>query len=681
MNENCDNNEPRNRTKYTYDANSNLQTKTDARSIQVNFGSYDGLNRSPGKTFSNGDPAVTFTYDATGSGNYGVGHRTGMSDGSGSTTWTYEKMGRVSSESRTISGINKTVSTTYTPDGTPWKITYPSPSNSVVEYKYNNAGQILSITDNTHTIPYASSASYAPPGGLASAIFGSAGISGSNTYNSRLQPLAITATGPHGTIINLSFNYHLGASDNGNLFAITNSKDTTRNQAFTYDTLNRVLQATSGTTWGTAFVYDPWGNLYQTNTVPGTGTNPMSLSQAVNTNNRFTLGGFGYDSAGNVTSDGINTSGCSSGGYAWNAEEMASCTAGVTYTYNGDDARVKKSGGTMYWGGEQGDALAESDLSGNLTSEYIFMGAKRLARRDISSGNVYYFFSDHLGSSNVVTDASGSIQDESDFYPFGGERPITNLLPNHYKLTGKERDTESFNDYFGARFYRSTVGRFMSPDWSTVPVPIPFADITSPQSLNLYAYVWNNPLSRFDSDGHVVVDKGVNYVYYRVTGATAKEALASANQHFDGKYSGMTTPHFEVNFKPTMSVTASGENTKVTLTAPSDDKVTTTLSQTIQLPEWKSSDPAEQAAFDKSTAHLKEHEETHAADNLSVAEALDKSIPGTSASATSKNPQNAANAASTKLNTKVGDKLNAAVADSVEKARVLDDNTEHGTKP
>jgi predicted secreted Zn-dependent protease len=128
-------------------------------------------------------------------------------------------------------------------------------------------------------------------------------------------------------------------------------------------------------------------------------------------------------------------------------------------------------------------------------------------------------------------------------------------------------------------------------------------------------------------------------------------------------------------------MTDSGDNTRVTLTAPSDDKVTTTLSQTIQLPQWKSSDPAEQAAFDKSTAQLKTHEETHAADNRTVAETLDKSIPGTSASATSKNPQNAVNAASTKLNTKLGDKVNAAVADAKQKAKVLDDKTDHGRNP
>jgi RHS repeat-associated protein len=70
----------------------------------------------------------------------------------------------------------------------------------------------------------------------------------------------------------------------------------------------------------------------------------------------------------------------------------------------------------------------------------------------------------------------------------------------HY--TGKERDTESGNDYFGARYYASSMGRFMSPDWAVKITPVPYAKLGDPQSLNLYAYVGNNPLGRVDVDGH-----------------------------------------------------------------------------------------------------------------------------------------------------------------------------------
>jgi RHS repeat-associated protein len=71
--------------------------------------------------------------------------------------------------------------------------------------------------------------------------------------------------------------------------------------------------------------------------------------------------------------------------------------------------------------------------------------------------------------------------------------------------TGKERDAESGNDYFGARYYASSMGRFMSPDSgadATMGVPVPFANLENPQTLNLYSYAGNNPLSNVDSDGH-----------------------------------------------------------------------------------------------------------------------------------------------------------------------------------
>ena len=75
--------------------------------------------------------------------------------------------------------------------------------------------------------------------------------------------------------------------------------------------------------------------------------------------------------------------------------------------------------------------------------------------------------------------------------------------PNMRPLSpGKERDAESGNDYFGARYFASTMGRFLSPDWAAKAEPVPYAKLDNPQSLNLYAYVLNNPLGHVDVDGH-----------------------------------------------------------------------------------------------------------------------------------------------------------------------------------
>jgi RHS repeat-associated protein len=97
----------------------------------------------------------------------------------------------------------------------------------------------------------------------------------------------------------------------------------------------------------------------------------------------------------------------------------------------------------------------------------------------------------------------------SQFLPFGQEIP-SGTDTNHYKFTGKERDAETSggvpgagNDYFGARYYASSMGRFMSPDWSKNPEGVPYADLSNPQTLDLYSYVDNNPLTHSDVDGHI----------------------------------------------------------------------------------------------------------------------------------------------------------------------------------
>ena len=74
------------------------------------------------------------------------------------------------------------------------------------------------------------------------------------------------------------------------------------------------------------------------------------------------------------------------------------------------------------------------------------------------------------------------------------------------RSTAKERDAESGLDDFDARYYSSSVGRFMTPDWSASPSPVPYASLPYPQSLNLYSYVQNNPLKSTDPTGHCTVD-------------------------------------------------------------------------------------------------------------------------------------------------------------------------------
>jgi RHS repeat-associated protein len=150
---------------------------------------------------------------------------------------------------------------------------------------------------------------------------------------------------------------------------------------------------------------------------------------------------------------------------------------------------------------------------------YVFFNGQRVARLD-STGAVHYYFSDHLGSHGVVENATASAcEQDADYYPYGGEQNdyCTTPVPQHHKFTGKERDTESGLDNFGARYSASSMGRFMTPDWAVKPATVPYASFGDPQTLNLYAYVENGPLNKVDADGHymlgsISVTAGATYV-------------------------------------------------------------------------------------------------------------------------------------------------------------------------
>jgi RHS repeat-associated protein len=103
--------------------------------------------------------------------------------------------------------------------------------------------------------------------------------------------------------------------------------------------------------------------------------------------------------------------------------------------------------------------------------------------------------------------------------------------------SGKERDTESGNDYMFARYYNSATGRFLSPDWSAKEDPVPYAKLDNPQSLNLYSYVWNNPLSNADPDGHEC--KPCEAFYNAVHDMISVKTTASTGTHDSASFLGI----------------------------------------------------------------------------------------------------------------------------------------------
>ena len=520
---------------YAYDNAGNLYTKTAPKPNQtgsltvVTTYTYDAANRLTQKSYSDGTtPTVKYGYDAVApSGctlptltiNNGIGKRTGMCDAAGAEAWSYDitsGIGWKITDARTTNSISKTSIYQSNFDGSTSTITYPSAR--VLTYTVGGAGRLLTAKDVANNINYATAALYTPPGSLASLTNGASVLS-TLFYNSRLQPCRIsvknTGTAPTsctdtatGNILDFTYGFNLGSTDNGNVVSITNNRVTPRSQTFSYDALNRIQLAETTSTyatspancWGEQFTIDAWGNLTNTASPSSSYTGCVqesSLNLAATTKNQVT--GYTYDAAGNLTN--IPATGAS---FTYDAENHLLTTAGITYTYDGDGRRVKKSNGKLYWYGTGSDTLDETDLSGNTNNssfkEFVFFNGKRVASRDYS-GNVNYYLADHLGTARVVTNSAGSVPplDDSDFYPFGGERVVTSSSGNTYKFTGKERDSESGLDNFGFRYLTSSMGRFMSPDsiandW----------ELANPQTWNRYAYARNNPLIYVDPDGAAV---------------------------------------------------------------------------------------------------------------------------------------------------------------------------------
>src|SRR5882724_2112256 len=137
-------------------------------------------------------PVVTFTY---GVGTNAIGHLTSLTDQAGSAMYSYDVLGRMSSETRTIAGVSKTLSYDYNLDGSVKTVHYPSGAG--VRYTPDSAGRILSAVDSGNNVNYVTGATYGPDSAITGFINGNsgsfAGITNAFSYNKRLQPINMSA--------------------------------------------------------------------------------------------------------------------------------------------------------------------------------------------------------------------------------------------------------------------------------------------------------------------------------------------------------------------------------------------------------------------------------------------------------------------------------------------------------
>ena len=142
--------------------------------------------------------------------------------------------------------------------------------------------------------------------------------------------------------------------------------------------------------------------------------------------------------------------------------------------------------------GNAGAWLETAVVTTNAVTKYYALGGQRVAMRQGAA--IYYLYGDHLGSTSLVTDATGTTLTETRYEPYGQPYWQWGATRTDFGFTGQRLDGFGLMDY-NARYYSSTLGRFVSPD-SIIPQP------GSPLAWDRYSYSINNPINYTDPSGH-----------------------------------------------------------------------------------------------------------------------------------------------------------------------------------
>ena len=501
----------------------------------------DGFFRSGGacaELGGTGFPTSQFTNDTSG---YSKGSLTGSAvTVSGSSTkiykgYYYDVKGRVTKvvQNNLLGGYDVT-NTVYTFTGQPATVTHShtasgkSTRTEVYTYSYDHADRVSKVE---HTLGGTkitlADYTYDSFGRLSTkSLHGSAANKLTYAYNLRSWLTGITSTR---FTQNLYYNTGVGtARYNGNISSMTwksGNESTVRGYKFTYDGLDRMLNATYGETAGISTNanrfsenvtgYDKNGNIKGlqrygqlsstaygmidnlTLTLNGNQLNRVDDAVAASTYNggfEFKNGAnaadeYSYDANGNLTKDlNKNITGISYN--CLNLPNAVTFSDGstITYTYGADGTKLR----TVH---KIGSTTTTTDYCGNVIYEN---GVQKLLLTEegyitLSDSKYHYYLKDHQGNNRVVISQSGTVEETSHYYPFGGVfASAGNVQP--YKYNGKELDTKKgLNWYdYGARHYDAVLGRFITVD----------ALYDKHFKVSPYVYCGNEPVGRIDPDGN-----------------------------------------------------------------------------------------------------------------------------------------------------------------------------------
>jgi RHS repeat-associated protein len=481
-------------TRYSYDENGNLRYKVqNGSTIQYQ---YDLLGRLTNIVYSDTTQNVTLTYD-TGTGNYLTGRLASVTDPAGTAQYSYDALGNLITETRTINSVIYVTSYGYDDAGNLRAIVYPT--GQTIAYQADTvdpakiAAVVLNPSGSNETL--ASSIAYLPFGPASNMVLGNnVSMSKSFDLNYQLQDL-LYANGS--TVMDRTY-----TQDNvGNITAITDNLDAARSQGFAYDDLYRLTSAT-GIFGAMAYTYDTVGNRL---TRTRTGADPAqdSYTYYSGTNRLHAVTGthaelIQYDDDGNTTT---RTPGA--------ANPTPAVTDPADYIYNSSGQRVKKtnSAAKIFHYDQSGQLIAETDATGTMLKAYVWLHGQPLAQIT-PDGSIYYYHNDHLGTPQRMTDQTVTVVWAADYLPFGQADVNVGTVENNLRFAGQYFDQETGLHYNYWRYYDPKLGRYLRPDPSHFNQPrgskisyvIPLI-FNQPQELNPFSYVQNNPFKFIDFFG------------------------------------------------------------------------------------------------------------------------------------------------------------------------------------